>query len=144
MYCIGCGDPLRDTSGNCPSCRTAILGARLEETVTLNYGTSVVVPPVCCCCLAPRDHDRQEEISSVTLRMEKRETRVPIPWCGSCRKRRSSHGWLALVCVLVAAIPLYFLFAIWLGSAAVFVALVGGVVVYALCFPLVRKVLPNV
>jgi hypothetical protein len=144
MYCIGCGEPLRVTTGKCPACRTAIVGARLEETVALNYGTSVVVPPVCCCCLAPRDDDRLEEISSVTLRMEKRYTRVPIPWCGSCRKRRGGYGWLALVSVLVAAIPLYFLFAVWLGSAAVFVALVGGVLVYALSFPLVRSVFPNV
>ncbi|HLE69806.1 MAG TPA: hypothetical protein VJH87_09000, partial [Vicinamibacteria bacterium] len=97
MYCIGCGEPLRVTTRNCPSCRTAIVGARLEETVTVNYGTSVVVPPVCCCCLAPRDDDRQEEISSVTFRMEKRYTRVPIPWCGSCRKRKGAYGWLALV-----------------------------------------------
>jgi len=144
MYCIGCGEPLRVTTGNCPSCRTAIVGARLEETVTVNYGTSVVVPPVCCCCLAPRDDDRQEEISSVTFRMEKRYTRVPIPWCGSCRGRRGAYGWLALASVLVGAIPLYFLFAIWLGNAAIFVALVGGVLVYALSFPLVRRVFPNV
>ena len=144
MYCIGCGEPLRVTTGNCPSCRTAVAGARLEETVALDYGTSVVVPPVCCCCLAPRDDDRQEEISSVTFRMEKRYTRVPIPWCGSCRKRKGAYGWLALVSVLVAAIPLYFLFAIWLGKAAVFVALGGGVLVYALSFPLVRRMFPNV
>ncbi len=144
MYCIGCGEPLRVTTGKCPSCGTSIVGARLEETVAVNYGTSVVVPPVCCCCLAPRDDERQEEISSVTLRMEKRYTRVPIPWCGSCRKRRGGYGWLALVSVVAAAIPLYFLFAIWWGTAAVFVALLGGVLVYALSFPLVRRVFPNV
>jgi hypothetical protein len=76
------------------------------------------------CCLAPRDDDRREEISSVTLRMEKRYTRVPIPWCGSCRGRRGAYGWLALACVLVTAIPLYFLLALWLGNAAIFVALI--------------------
>jgi len=145
MYCIGCGEPLRIATGNCPSCRTAVVGARLEEAVAVDYGTSVVVPPVCCCCLAPREDNRREEISTVTFfRLEKRYTRVPIPWCGSCGKRRSGYGWLALAAVLVAAIPLYFLFAIWWGSAAVFVALVGGVVVYALSFPLVRRMFPNV
>ncbi len=143
MYCIGCGEPLRVTSGKCPSCGTPVVGARLEETVSLSYGTGVVVPPVCCCCLAPRHEDRQEEISSVTFRMEKRYTRVAIPWCGSCRKRKGAYGWLAFVLVLLAAIPLYFLFAIWLEEAAFFVALVGGVVVYALSFPLLRKMFPT-
>lgn len=144
MYCIGCGEPLRVTTGKCPSCRTAVAGAHLEETVTVGYGASVVVPPVCCCCLAPREDEHREEISSVTFRMEKRSTRVPIPWCGSCRKRRGVYGGLAFASVVVAAIPLYFLFAIWLGYAAVFVALAGGVLVYALSFPLIRRVFPNV
>ncbi len=145
MYCIGCGEPLRVSTGNCPSCRTAVVGARLEERVTVDYGTSVVVPPVCCCCLAPRDDNRLEEISTVTFfRLEKRYTRVAIPWCGSCRKRKSGYGWLTLAAVVAAAVPLYVLFAIWLGSAAVFVALAGGVLVYALSFPLVRRLFPNV
>jgi hypothetical protein len=76
--------------------------------------------------------------------MEKRYTRVPIPWCGSCRKRKGAYGWLALGVVLAVATPLYFLFAIWLGKAAVFVALLGGVLVYALSSPLVKKMFPNV
>ncbi|HEY7820426.1 MAG TPA: hypothetical protein VIG29_19535, partial [Vicinamibacteria bacterium] len=144
MYCIGCGEPLRIASGRCPSCRTDVAGALLCETVAVEYGRRVVVPPVCCCCLAPRSDERIEEISTVTFfRLDKRTTKVPIPWCGSCRKRRGGYGWLSFVTVLIAAVPFYFLFAIWLGKAAILIALMAGVGLAALASPLLARIFPT-
>lgn len=145
MYCIGCGEPLRVTTGTCPSCRTPVVGARFEESVAVEYGSRVVVPPVCCCCLAPRDDERREEISSVSFfTLEKRYTKIPVPWCAMCRKRRGAYGWLTAVIVALAGVPLYFILPESWGMGSALGALVGGILAAALSTPLLRRVFPTV
>jgi len=118
------------------------VGARFEESVAVQYGTRVVV---CCCCFAPRDDERREEIASVSFfTLEKRYTKIPIPWCGTCRKRRGAYGWLSLATVAVVAVPLYFLLPDSWGMGAAPAAFIGGVVAAALSSPLLRKILPTV
>jgi hypothetical protein len=145
MYCIGCGEPLRATTGRCPSCRTAVVGAQFGEKVAVEYGTRIVVPPVCCCCLAPRDDERREEIASVSFfTLEKRYTKIPIPWCATCRKRRGAFGWVTTATVALFGIPLYFLLPASWGMGAALAALVGGILGAVLSTPLVRRVFPTV
>jgi hypothetical protein len=126
MYCIGCGEPLRNTSGVCPSCRSPIVGASFLEEISLPYGKGIVVPPVCCCCLAPRQITRKEELSTITFRLDKRYTHVPIPWCYGCRDRGKIYGMLATIGWILAGLALYFGFEPWVGDAAVIIAFFGG------------------
>jgi hypothetical protein len=143
MYCIGCGEPLRVTSGPCSFCRTEVIGAELTESVRLEYGKGVVVPPVCCCCLAPRDDTREEEISTITLSGDKRYTKVPIPWCSGCRGRRRTYERMATGGWVTTGVALYLLFAPWVDEVAYFIAFFGGFVGYIGVPALLFRFFPN-
>jgi hypothetical protein len=127
MYCVGCGEPLRNTTGLCPSCRTPVVGASFLEEVSLTYGKGVVVPPVCCCCLAPRQTTRRQEFETITFTLDKRYTKVPIPWCHGCRDRGKTYGTLATIGCVLAALALYFALEPRVGELAYVIAFFGGV-----------------
>jgi hypothetical protein len=143
MYCIGCGEPLRVTSGPCSICRTAATGADLTEAVRLEYGKGVVIPPVCCCCLAPREDTRDEEIATITLAGEKRSTKVPMPWCSGCRSRRRTYERMATLGWILSGAALYFLFAPLVDDYAYAIGFFGGIGGYIATPALLFRFFPN-